>query len=101
MNLLQHDLSSPVKTDSSFWTIEDDVLHITLQKRDKDQTWSSPIQGQGQLDPYAADLEQKRLMLQKFQEEVDLRRKGGEEDDGYVFYFNCSKGNIVISYLVN
>ncbi|KAL8241026.1 hypothetical protein R6Q59_014381 [Mikania micrantha] len=66
---MNHDLSSPVKTDSSFWTIEDDILHITLQKRDKGQTWSSPIEGQGQLDPYAADLEQKRLMLQRFQEE--------------------------------
>ncbi|KAJ0681911.1 putative CS domain, HSP20-like chaperone, NudC family [Helianthus annuus] len=70
MNLLQHDLSSPVKTDFSFWTIEDDVLHITLQKRDKGQTWSSPIHGQGQLDLYAADLEHKRLFLQRFQEEV-------------------------------
>ena len=51
---------------------EDDTMHITLQKRDKRQTWSSPIQGQGQLDPYVADLEQKRLMLQRFQEEVSL-----------------------------
>lgn len=49
---------------------EDDILHVTLQKRDKGQTWSSPILGQGQLDPYASDLEQKRLMLQRFQEEV-------------------------------
>lgn len=45
-------------------------MHITLQKRDKGQTWASPIQGQGQLDPYTTDLEQKRLMLQRFQEEV-------------------------------
>lgn len=45
-------------------------MHITLQKRDKGKTWSSPILGQGLLDPYAADLEQKRLMLQRFQEEV-------------------------------
>ncbi|KAG5533509.1 hypothetical protein RHGRI_027628 [Rhododendron griersonianum] len=67
---LNHDLSSPVKTDCSFWTIEDDIMHITLQKRDKGQTWASPILGQGQLDPYATDLEQKRLMLQRFQEEV-------------------------------
>uniref|UniRef100_A0A803LXC8 CS domain-containing protein n=1 Tax=Chenopodium quinoa TaxID=63459 RepID=A0A803LXC8_CHEQI len=67
---LNHDLQHPVKTDSSFWTLEDDSLHITLQKRDKGQTWSSPIVGQGQLDPYAADQEQKRLMLQRFQEEV-------------------------------
>uniref|UniRef100_A0A2N9EH54 CS domain-containing protein n=1 Tax=Fagus sylvatica TaxID=28930 RepID=A0A2N9EH54_FAGSY len=66
---LNHDLTCPVKTDSSFWTLEDDIMHITLQKRDKGQTWSSPILGQGELDPYASDLEQKRLMLQRFQEE--------------------------------
>ena len=50
---------------------EDDIMHITLQKRDKGQTWASPILGQGQLDPHASDLEQKRLMLQRFQEEVN------------------------------
>jgi hypothetical protein len=49
---------------------EDDILHVTLQKRDKGQTWASPILGQGDLDAYSADLEQKRLMLQRFQEEV-------------------------------
>ncbi|KAK4764495.1 hypothetical protein SAY87_013933 [Trapa incisa] len=66
---LNHDLSCPVKTDSSFWTLEDAIMHIFLQKRDIGQTWSSPIQGQGHLDPYTSDLEQKRLMLQRFQEE--------------------------------
>jgi len=49
---------------------EDGEMHITLQKREKGKTWSSPIQGQGILDPYAADQEQNRLMLQRFQEEV-------------------------------
>ena len=49
---------------------EDGEMHITLQKRENGKTWSSPIQGQGILDPYAADQEQKRLMLQRFQEEV-------------------------------
>ncbi|KAK1294332.1 hypothetical protein QJS10_CPA16g00228 [Acorus calamus] len=48
---------------------EDGTMHITLQKRDKGWTWPSPILGQGQLDPHTADLEQKRLMLQRFQEE--------------------------------
>ncbi|PNX95395.1 nudC domain-containing protein 2-like, partial [Trifolium pratense] len=67
---LNHDLTSPVKTDSSFWTLEDDIMHITLNKRDKGQTWASPILGQGQLDAYSTDLEQKRLMLQRFQEEI-------------------------------
>ncbi|CAI0385013.1 unnamed protein product [Linum tenue] len=66
---LDHDLAHPVKTDCSFWTIEDDIMHITLQKRDKGQMWASPLMGDGQLDPYAADIEQKRLMLQRFQEE--------------------------------
>lgn len=66
---LNHDLQHPVKIDSSFWTIEDEMMHITLQKREKGKTWSSPILGQGLLDPYSADLEQKRLMLQRFQEE--------------------------------
>lgn len=49
-------------------------MHITLQKRGKGQTWASPILGQGQLDPYATDLEQKRLMLQRFQEEVSYSK---------------------------
>lgn len=47
-------------------------MHITLNKRDKGQTWASPILGQGQLDAYSSDLEQKRLMLQRFQEEVSF-----------------------------
>lgn len=47
-------------------------MHITLNKRDKGQTWASPILGQGQLDAYSTDLEQKRLMLQRFQEEVSF-----------------------------
>ena len=58
--------------DFGIWPAEDDIMHITLQKRDKGQTWASPISGQGQLDPYATDLEQKRLMLQRFQEEVSF-----------------------------
>ncbi|MQL75180.1 hypothetical protein Taro_007555 [Colocasia esculenta] len=70
---LPHDLAAPVKTDSSFWTLEDGTMHVTLQKREKGYTWPSPIQGQGLLDPYSADLEQKRLMLQRFQEEVSDR----------------------------
>lgn len=49
---------------------EDGTMHLTLQKRNKGLTWSSPILGQGTLDPLAADTEQKRLMLQRFQEEV-------------------------------
>ncbi|MCI54836.1 nudC domain-containing protein 2-like, partial [Trifolium medium] len=35
----------------------DDIMQITLNKRDKGQTWASPISGQGQLDAYSTDLE--------------------------------------------
>ncbi|KAL3621551.1 hypothetical protein CASFOL_036463 [Castilleja foliolosa] len=38
-------------------------MNITLQNRGIGQTWCLPIMGQG-------DLEQKRLMLQRFQEDV-------------------------------
>ncbi|KAL5726394.1 hypothetical protein ACHQM5_009440 [Ranunculus cassubicifolius] len=38
---LNHDLTCPVKIDSSFWTLEDDIIHITLQKREKGQMWAS------------------------------------------------------------
>ncbi|EFJ13817.1 hypothetical protein SELMODRAFT_92763 [Selaginella moellendorffii] len=66
---LNHNLGGPVKLDGSFWTIEDETLHINLQKRDKGQPWQTAIEGHGQLDPYSADLEKRRLMLERFQEE--------------------------------
>nr|ADE77111.1 unknown [Picea sitchensis] len=91
-----HDLTCPVKVDSSFWTLgkhllekyaclgflqwkwlvvnrEDDVMHITLQKRDTGQTWPSPRYGQGELDPLSVDQEQRSLMLQRFQEELRVQ----------------------------
>nr|ABK24614.1 unknown [Picea sitchensis] len=60
----------PVKVDSSFWTLEDDVMHITLHKRETGQTWPLPRYGQGELDPLSVDQEQHRFMLQRFQEET-------------------------------
>lgn len=32
---LNHKLTSPVKMNSSFWTIEDDIMHLTLPKRER------------------------------------------------------------------
>ncbi|KAG0594977.1 hypothetical protein M758_UG128100 [Ceratodon purpureus] len=67
---LDHDLSGHVKTDCSFWTIEDRVMHVTLQKREKGQTWPSAIAGHAPLDPLKTEHEKQRLMLERFQEEV-------------------------------
>jgi hypothetical protein len=47
-------------------------MHIYLQKREKGQPWPSVILGHGELDPYTVDKEQRRLMLQRFQEEVSI-----------------------------
>eukprot|EP00850_Spirogloea_muscicola_P006962 SM000034S12716 [mRNA] locus=s34:322474:323888:- [translate_table: standard] len=46
---------------------EDGVLHVTLQKVEKAHSWTSPLAGQGQLDPYSADMEKRRLLLERFQ----------------------------------
>lgn len=45
-------------------------MHITLQKREVGQLWSSAIAGHGQLDAHTSDDEQRRLMLERFQKEV-------------------------------
>ncbi|KAL8129628.1 hypothetical protein V2J09_018783 [Rumex salicifolius] len=47
-----------IKGNPPYLNVKDDLMHITLQKRNK---------GQGQLDPLSADLDQKRLMLQRTQ----------------------------------
>jgi len=59
----------------TFWLIdlvcvEDRIMHVTLQKRQKGQPWPSAIAGHGNLDAFTADQEQRRLMLERFQEEV-------------------------------
>eukprot|EP00897_Mesotaenium_endlicherianum_P004286 jgi/Mesen1/3886/ME000208S02900 len=87
---MDHDLGGFVKLDASFWTIamacelssqcraaagaggaqaEDGQLHVTLQKAEKGQPWSGAIAGHGELDPYTADQESRRLMLERFQAE--------------------------------
>lgn len=43
--LLQRDLGGPVKTDDSFWTLEDGELHIQLAKAEEGATWASAIAG--------------------------------------------------------
>merc|ERR1712125_243975 len=56
-----------VQTDESFWMIEDGELHI--QKMRKGETWSSALKGHGQLDVFSEQEVNKKLMLERFQEE--------------------------------
>jgi hypothetical protein len=48
---LDEELGGPVKPSESFWMIEDDELHIQLQKMHKADTWSQACKGHQQLDP--------------------------------------------------
>eukprot|EP00439_Symbiodinium_sp_Y106_P032793 s2345_g3.t3 len=63
---------SLVETDSSFWMIEDGELHIQMQKAHKGETWAAALKGQlchGQLDMFSEQEINKKLMLERFQEE--------------------------------
>jgi hypothetical protein len=67
----------------SFWTMgmlfgyqylslckEDGIIHVTLQKMSKGVTWLSALKGHGQLDLLSQEELKKKLMLERFQEEV-------------------------------
>eukprot|EP00928_Gymnodinium_smaydae_P080444 TRINITY_DN64133_c0_g1_i1.p2 TRINITY_DN64133_c0_g1~~TRINITY_DN64133_c0_g1_i1.p2 ORF type:complete len:175 (-),score=46.46 TRINITY_DN64133_c0_g1_i1:30-554(-) len=66
---LDEDLFSIAETDESFWMIEDGELHIQLGKARKAETWSSALKGHGQLDMFSEQEVNKKLMLERFQEE--------------------------------
>ncbi|KAG7672442.1 hypothetical protein KSW81_001406 [Nannochloris sp. 'desiccata'] len=65
---LDKDLGGPVKVSDSLWTIEDGVLHIELTKAEEASTWPSAIAGH-QIDVAKQQADQKRLMLERFQQE--------------------------------
>eukprot|EP00933_Yihiella_yeosuensis_P040466 TRINITY_DN34773_c0_g1_i1.p1 TRINITY_DN34773_c0_g1~~TRINITY_DN34773_c0_g1_i1.p1 ORF type:complete len:175 (+),score=30.94 TRINITY_DN34773_c0_g1_i1:173-697(+) len=66
---LNEDLFSLCETDCSFWMIEDGELHIQLQKAHKAETWPAALKGHGQLDMFSEQEVNKKLMLERFQEE--------------------------------
>jgi len=48
---------------------EDGELHIHMSKVKKGETWVSAFKGQGEVDPFTQQELQKKLMLERFQEE--------------------------------
>ncbi|GAQ86724.1 Nuclear distribution protein C [Klebsormidium nitens] len=81
---LDHALCEKVKKDSSFWTVEDGVLHVTLQKAERGKAWQSALAGHTSLDPLSSEQEQKRLMLERFQQENPGFDFSGAEFSGQV-----------------
>mmetsp|Transcript_27196 Transcript_27196/g.48845 ORF Transcript_27196/g.48845 Transcript_27196/m.48845 type:complete len:172 (+) Transcript_27196:1735-2250(+) len=66
---LDEELGGPVMLQESTWMIDEDELIITLQKMRKAQTWTSACKRHGELDPLTKTEVQKKLMLERFQEE--------------------------------
>ena len=81
----QKTLTEKVKTSESFWTLEDGELHVTLCKLAKGVPWPSVFAGDEALDALGGEAEKKRLMLQRFQEEVRIASRGsvwGDHEGG-------------------
>lgn len=66
---INEDLFSLCELDSSFWMIEDGELHLQLQKVRRGEMWHSAIAGHGQLDMFTEQEVQKKIMLERFQDE--------------------------------
>ena len=50
--------------------VDDGEIEITLVKMSKAETWPSALVGHGQLNAFASEEVRKKLMLERFQEEV-------------------------------
>lgn len=69
---IDEDLGGPVKVDECTWTLVDGELNITLCKMNKAETWTKALYGKdgAEVDPVTKEEERKKMMLERFQEEV-------------------------------
>lgn len=81
---LDEDLGGQVKASESYWMIEDDELHIQLQKMYKAETWGTACKGHAQMDPLTQSEVQKKILLERFQEENPGFDFSGAEVNGNV-----------------
>eukprot|EP01017_Pseudomicrothorax_dubius_P031502 TRINITY_DN4035_c0_g1_i7.p1 TRINITY_DN4035_c0_g1~~TRINITY_DN4035_c0_g1_i7.p1 ORF type:complete len:180 (+),score=27.53 TRINITY_DN4035_c0_g1_i7:111-650(+) len=66
---IDEDLEKTCVASDSIWCIEDDELHIILQKGLKADVWPSVFKGHGGVDELTKAEIQKKLLLERFQEE--------------------------------
>jgi CS domain len=71
---IDEDTGGAVKVDESTWTFVDGVLNINLQKMIKAEAWDLALRGPAgvELDPVTKEEVKKKLLLERFQEEVLL-----------------------------
>lgn len=66
---ISEELGGMVVKSESMWMIEDDELVVNLQKMRKAETWTCACKKHGELDPFTKTEVQKKIMLERFQEE--------------------------------
>ena len=66
---LSEDLTFNVKASESLWTLEDGEIVITLEKAIKGDTWLSVFKGHEKINPLQKEEIQKKMLLERFQEE--------------------------------
>eukprot|EP00828_Plagiopyla_frontata_P044083 TRINITY_DN7084_c0_g1_i1.p1 TRINITY_DN7084_c0_g1~~TRINITY_DN7084_c0_g1_i1.p1 ORF type:complete len:183 (+),score=44.25 TRINITY_DN7084_c0_g1_i1:156-704(+) len=66
---LNNDLENKCNSKESLWMLEDEELHIQLQKLYKGEIWKGVFQGHGQVDSLTEEELKKKVMLERFQEE--------------------------------
>lgn len=81
---IDEDLASSVIVKDSLWLMEDGEIHFTLTKAKKAETWPSVFKGHGELDEASKMEVQKRLLLERFQEEHPGFDFSGAEINGMV-----------------
>lgn len=66
---LSEDLSGKVKASESLWTLDEGEITITLEKALKAETWLSVFKGHEQINTFQKEEMQKKMLLERFQEE--------------------------------
>jgi len=66
---LDEDLSSKIKASESFWLLDNEEITITLIKVFKAETWTSVFKRHEQMNFLQKEEAQKKMLLERFQEE--------------------------------
>lgn len=66
---IDEDLAKNCTSDESYWMIEDEELHIQLQKMYKGEVWPAVFKGHEAMDALTQQEVQKKLLLERFQQE--------------------------------
>lgn len=69
---IDEDTGGPIKASESTWTLSDGEININMQKMNKAEAWDCALCGRAgeKIDAFTKEEVRKKLMLERFQEEV-------------------------------